>query len=468
MAPSVEIPGYEIIRPIGSGGMSTVYLALQRSLDRKVAIKVMRRSGDLDDTRQLEKRFLLEGRMMAKLPHRNIVAVYDIVSNDAIAYIAMEYLSGGSLTERMRAGLSLADAVSVVVQIAGALDYAHGNNVVHRDLKPANIMFRDNGTPVLTDFGIARYQDMAATKLTQTGMLVGTPTYMSPEQINAEKSDGRSDLYSLGILFYEMLTGTTPFRGDSPIAVLMAHLTQEAPPLPPEFASFQDIVDRMIAKKREDRFADMKEFSTTLKSRLVQSDTLQMRLQVDPNLSTSEQLRQLGFASTPGESLRANLPLPTKEKTRDGPRTPAPTAARTPDAAPPAPARTPPNRMVMAIGAVAAALVLAVAIWFALAQRGKLSREEQELVVLWLRQANSYVEQNKLVEPADENAFAYVQKALQKDPQNDQAQALLETIAKKFAAQADAALAAGNLEPALDAARQGLLVRPDDAALAAT
>src|SRR5215470_15688140 len=119
-ADSVQITGYEILRPLGSGGMSTVYLALQRSLDRKVAIKVMRRTSDpaSSDARQIERRFLLEGRMMAKLPHRNIVAVYDIVSNDTIAYIAMEYLGSGALTDRMRSGIALADAISVIVQIA--------------------------------------------------------------------------------------------------------------------------------------------------------------------------------------------------------------------------------------------------------------------------------------------------------------------------------------------------------------
>src|SRR5690349_5827366 len=234
---SLLIPGYEILRSLGAGGMSTVYLALQRSLDRKVAIKVMRRSGDSAsaDVVQAEKRFLLEGRMMAKLPHRNIVAVYDIVSKEDMSYISMEYLDGGTLADRMKTGLSLAEAVSVVVQIGSALDFAHSHSVVHRDLKPANIMFRDAATPVLTDFGIARYQDGSATRLTQTGMLVGTPTYMSPEQINGQPVDGRADLYSLGILFYEMLAGVPPFRGDTPIAVLMAHLTQQPPPLPDEF-----------------------------------------------------------------------------------------------------------------------------------------------------------------------------------------------------------------------------------------
>src|SRR5688572_29903555 len=158
-SPVYDIPGYEYVRELGVGGMATVYLAIQRSLERSVAIKVMRRAGADEN---FEKRFLLEGRTMAKLPHRNIVGVYDIVQNETINYIAMEYLGGGTLSDRLRAGLSLAEAISIVVQIAGALQFAHDAGVVHRDLKPANIMFRDAHTPVLTDFGIARQKDAAA------------------------------------------------------------------------------------------------------------------------------------------------------------------------------------------------------------------------------------------------------------------------------------------------------------------
>ncbi len=289
--------------------MSTVWLAMQESLQRKIAIKLMRRTHDSssDDARQFEKRFLLEGRTMAKLPHRNIVAVYDIVSTEDVAYIAMEFLEGGTLSERMQAGLSLAEAISVVVQIAGALDFAHSQGIIHRDLKPANIMFRDATTPVLTDFGIARQQDQAATRLTQTGMLVGTPNYMSPEQISGSDIDGRSDLYSLGIMFYELLSGSTPFNGDTPIAVMMAHLTQPPPPLEPEFAHFQSVLDKMLAKNRDERYATMHDFVAALKQRVVASDTLLMRLQLQPGMTSSEQLRQLGFtASDPaGSGLRS-------------------------------------------------------------------------------------------------------------------------------------------------------------------
>ena len=459
---SIQIPGYEILRPLGTGGMSTVYLALQRSLDRKVAIKVMRRSGDAasDESTQAEKRFLLEGRMMAKLPHRNIVAVYDIVSNEAMAYISMEFLDGGTLSDRMRDGISLADAVSVIVQIASALDFAHTHGVVHRDLKPANIMFRDIGTPVLTDFGIARYQDGSATRLTQTGMLVGTPTYMSPEQINGQNVDGRADLYSLGILFYELLAGHAPFRGDTPIAVLMAHLTQQAPPLPDEHAAFQPVIDRMLAKNRDERYTGMKEFSQDLKSRLINSNTLLMRLNVDPNAPSSEQLRALGFASTPtGQGLRDSL-MGSLSSSRPTP-TPMPSIPGAP--LPTHSARRP--SMMMIVAALGVVLVI-IGAWMAL-RGGGLSKDEQELVGLWLDRAEHRMTSNQLVTPADDSAFAYLQKVQQKDPENPHAAQMLDQIAQKLSQQAKASLAAGRVDEAADLDNEALLMRPDDTELRA-
>ncbi|MBS0557175.1 MAG: protein kinase [Proteobacteria bacterium] len=460
----IQIPGYEILRPLGAGGMSTVYLALQRSLDRTVAIKVMRRGGDAAaaDAAQSEKRFLLEGRMMAKLPHRNIVAVYDIVSNEDIAYIAMEYLAGGALTERMRSGIALGDAVAVIVQVAAALEFAHEHGVVHRDLKPANIMFRDTGTPVLTDFGIARYQDGSATRLTQTGMLVGTPTYMSPEQINGLQVDGRADQYSLGILFYELLTGAPPFRGDTPIAVLMAHLTQAPAPLPAEFAAFQDIFDRVLSKNRDDRYATLKAFSDDLKSRLVHSDTLLTRLQLDPNQTSSEQLRALGFyTSMPSSSGRASVSGQIA-------------AAEILKQAAPAPAQAPAMVALASRGrtkwiAIAATVaVLAVIAWGMFGHR-RLSHDEQELVNLWNDRAATLIGSGQLIVAApgsDGSALDFVRKVEQKDPGNSRAEAARAQIGKLLAAQGDAALADKRIDDAAKIQADASQALPGDAALA--
>jgi tRNA A-37 threonylcarbamoyl transferase component Bud32 len=360
---STTIPGYELVRELGAGGMANVYLAIQRSLDRKVALKVMKRN--IDDLEKFEKRFLVEGRTMAKLPHRNIVAVYDIVKSADATYIAMEYLEGGTLSQKMKDGQSLGDAISVVVQIAQALQFAHEHGVVHRDLKPANIMYRDAHTPVLTDFGIAKQQDTTATRLTQTGMLVGTPTYMSPEQINALDVDGRSDLYALGVLFYELLTGTAPFAGDTPIAVLMAHLTTPPPPLPAQFADFQPVIDRMLAKNRDERFANLKDFTRALKGAVVNNQMLWQRLQADPDQSSSEQLRALGFSiSGGGDSLQVPLSgqirLPPSGRGAPGTSRPAQPAVQAPAAPAALPAQA---RRTPWVGiAAAAAIVLGVAL----------------------------------------------------------------------------------------------------------
>ena len=228
-AAGFDIPGYELQRRLGEGGMATVFLAVQKSLDRRVAIKIMRRvTGDTTE----EKRFINEGRTLARLPHPNIVGVYDIVQNEDINYIAMEFLEGGILNDRISEGLTLFDSIGIVVQLADALQFAHDHGIIHRDLKPANILFRNARTPVLTDFGIARLQSMDMTRLTQTGMMIGTPAYMSPEQAQGGSVDGRSDQYSLGVLFYEMLTKQVPFVGETPMQVAFAHVHNPPPALP--------------------------------------------------------------------------------------------------------------------------------------------------------------------------------------------------------------------------------------------
>ncbi|MEP6938606.1 MAG: protein kinase [Rudaea sp.] len=458
---SIQIPGYELLRTLGSGGMSVVYLALQRSLDRNVAIKVMKRVGlaSSEEAKQFERRFLLEGRTMAALPHRNIVAVYDIVTNDEIAYIVMEYLDGGTLSDRMRGGASLAQVLSVVVQTATALEYAHSRGIVHRDLKSSNIMFRDGTVPVLTDFGIARQQDSSATALTQAGMMVGTPQYMSPEQINGQIVDGRADQYSLGVLFYELLTGTQPFTGDTSLAVLMAHLTKEAAPLPAEFAGFQDIVSRMMAKDRELRYPNLNEFVTDLKARLTQNADLLSRLQVNTGMSLSDQLHDLGFDATPSSiSTGGSMPRIAASAATTGTRSQVSRSARRP-----LPPRLADRKPWLKWVAAAAAIIVAVlAIGFIAGRRHSLSVDAQEWVSIRLDRAEERIGEGHLV--GEDSAYSDLQDVLQKDAANKRAGELLDNIAAGLGASAQSAFGEGKLEEALDLSNQGLLVRPENAA----
>mgnify|MGYP002138227537 CR=1 FL=1 len=260
---STNIPGYEIIRELGVGGMANVYLAVQRSLDRKVAIKVMKRN--IDDLEKFERRFLVEGRTMAKLPHRNIVAVYDIVKNDEVTYIAMEYLEGGTLSTHMKEGLSLADAISVVVQIAQALQFAHEHGIVHRDLKPANLFlsFPSDGPArvKVLDFGIARIADGLPQPLrTRVGVTLGTTPYMPPEQIKGLSIDARADLFAVGATMFRLIARRRLHEAanESDLLVKMASLPAPAlcsvaPEAPRDLGL---VVDRALMFRRELRYPD--------------------------------------------------------------------------------------------------------------------------------------------------------------------------------------------------------------------
>ena len=315
-----QVPGYKLERELGVGGMATVYLATQISLDRKVAIKILRVSAkDSTDPERQEKRFLREGRMLARLSHKNVCGIYDIAKVGDQAYIAMEYIEGGTLGDQLRQGMTAADAISVIVQLAGALAAAHDIGIVHRDLKPANVMMRGK-MPVLTDFGIARDLSPDRTEITGDNIL-GTPNYMSPEQISGMPIDGRSDVYSLGCMLFELLTGRQPYKGDSPIAVCMQHLQAPIPELPEDFAELQPVIDAMMAKNPDDRPADMPAVVVALRTALMDSTMLRQALRFDTELPWSEQLRELGFSfdGPGGEQLRASLK----------PRAPADLADRT-------------------------------------------------------------------------------------------------------------------------------------------
>lgn len=259
---SIQVTGYVIEREIGRGGMATVYLALQESLQRHVALKVI--ASSLQGDPNFTKRFLREGQLIAKLTDPRIITVFDIGIDKDVYYLAMEYLPGGTLRERIQAGLSIEDTLQITKTIAGALGYAHRRGIVHRDIKPQNIMFHENGDPVLSDFGIAKAIG-GNTVMTMSGVYFGTPRYMSPEQIKGQPVDGRSDLYSLGVLFYEMLTGELPYSSDDSFALAFKHVTEPIPSLPPELGVFQPLLNRLLAKDPEDRFPSGEQFLRELR-----------------------------------------------------------------------------------------------------------------------------------------------------------------------------------------------------------
>ncbi|GAA5523472.1 serine/threonine-protein kinase PknD [Microbulbifer aestuariivivens] len=249
---SLAIPGYRILKKINQGGMSTVYLAVQRSVGRQVALKVMSPALNADPI--FSERFQREANIVGQLSHPNIVAVHDIGRYRSLNYIAMDYMAGGSVADKLQKGpMNPIAALRVTRQIALALDHAHLKGYIHRDLKPENIIFREDGTAVLTDFGVARAL-ARTTRMTNTGMVVGTPHYMSPEQARGASIDGRADLYSLGIVFYEMLTSTVPFQADEAVAIAIKHLNDPIPKLPPRYSLFQRLINRLLAKDPAKRF----------------------------------------------------------------------------------------------------------------------------------------------------------------------------------------------------------------------
>lgn len=276
----MAIPGYRILRKIRQGGMSTVYLAVQQSVDREVAIKVM--SPALNNDPSFGSRFYREAKIVGKLSHPNIVSIYDVGSHKHYNYIAMDYLPGKPLTERIKRGIPLEESLSIVKDIASALDYAHQQGFIHRDIKPDNILFRADGGAVLCDFGIAK-SIKTDLNMTSIGSVLGTPHYMSPEQAQGKTINQCADLYSLGIVFYEMLTGQPPFTNEDPVAVAVKHLTAPIPKLPSEYRALQAVINTLLAKNPADRYQSGQQLMEAL-------DNLQNKLEKRSNNHTTQTL----------------------------------------------------------------------------------------------------------------------------------------------------------------------------------
>ena len=433
----VKIPGYEIEYEIGRGGMAIVYRAVQKSLSRQVAIKVLVRELDEDD--EFVQRFKKEGRILARLLHPNIITIYDVgISEDNNLFLSIEYLSGGTLREKIRQGLSFDSVIQITRAIAKAIGYAHEKGVVHRDIKPSNIMFRHDGTPVLTDFGIARFVD-SKTVRTMAGLIVGSPGYMSPEQAMGQTATIQSDLYSLGVVLYEMLTGHRLYESGNPVDITLKHLHDPIPGLPSQYAYLQPVLNKLLEKRSSDRYKNASEFLKALDLILPSDTGIQSR--VDTAIS---HISLVEFATGKIQNL-------LREKSR---------------------------WPVIIVSAI----VILIAIFYALKLRNYLdqsgasrptkpigaieqARRDQEIAEL-LNLANTQMKAKLLSgEPGEDNAETTYQRVITLDPGNSQALAGLEAIATEYEKQARKQLDSGALQESLDRIKRGLAAAPKHAEL---
>jgi len=255
-----SIPGYTILKSIGKGGASKVFLAIQLSVGRTVAIKIL--SKNFSEGSNFSLQFFKEASC-GVLSHPNIITIFDAGECNGRLYIAMEYLIDGDLKQKIQQGITEKQAIKIITQITQALSYAHNNNFTHRDIKPENILFDEHGNAILADFGIAKSTRFSHNE-TFVGNFVGTPDYISPEQVSDQPVDHRTDLYNLGVVYYEILTGVKPFIADSTYALIFKHLKDPVPTLPKEYQHHQKIINKLLEKKPKNRYQSANNLLTDL------------------------------------------------------------------------------------------------------------------------------------------------------------------------------------------------------------
>ena len=302
-----KIGRYEIKTELGRGGMATVYHGYDPRFEREVAIKFLPPEFVHADP-QFRVRFEREAKIIAQLEHPSIVPVYDVGEENNQPYFVMRYMSGGSLSERIKTGavFTIEEAVKILEQIAPGMDEAHARGIVHRDLKPGNILFTNKGVPLISDFGIAKFTQGEAGNVTGSA-IIGTPAYMSPEQASGEIAiDGRADIYALGVILYEMLTGKQPYQADTPLGVAIKHITEpvprilEANPNLPEW--MEKVIATAMAKNRDDRFSTAVEMIEAIKSFL--------RGEAPPERKSSTTLKVSRYNKTIRARKRRRNPIP--------------------------------------------------------------------------------------------------------------------------------------------------------------
>ncbi|HNB37007.1 MAG TPA: protein kinase [Anaerolineales bacterium] len=265
-----KIGRYEIKSELGRGGFATVYRAYDPRFEREVAIKVMPPEL-LHADPQFRMRFEREEKIIAQLEHPAIVPVYDVGEENGQPYFVMRYMSGGSLSERIKGNkFSPAEAVRILDQVASGLDEAHSKGIVHRDLKPANILFTNRGVPLISDFGIAKFSQGEASGNMTGSAIIGTPAYMAPEQASGDNIDGRADIYALGVILYEMVTGKQPYQADTPLGLAIKHITEPVPRIldaNPELPTWMEkVISTAMAKDPDERFSTAVELAETIKA----------------------------------------------------------------------------------------------------------------------------------------------------------------------------------------------------------
>lgn len=442
-----QISRYRVEAVLGRGGMATVFLAVQESLARQVALKVM--TEDLSRQPEFRSRFLKEGRLIAQLAHPNIVTIYDIGVSEALHYFSMTYLPGGTLKDKIRAGAPLQDALEILGSLASALAYAHAQGIVHRDIKPSNVLFNAAGAAVLADFGIAKNVG-EETQLTSTGLTLGSVPYMSPEQFQGDPVDHRADLYGLGVLFWQMLTGSLPFHARDPFAVAVMHTKAPIPQLPSELRHFQPLVAQLLAKRPDDRFSS--------------ADALIEAIETIP-----ERLRKI---AAPVGAVTNTVPM--VNPTRSG-RSHRPEVAKVS-------ARLTSGRARLWGAASIAVLALGLGGYFGADHLGStakvLDEEGASSAVLsnvslgtdtsgLLARAEQRMREGKILAPPGDNAFDLFRQLLSLDPENAQAKRRLVDIGRIRAADrilsvAEDKLRQGAIEDAQQLIQTGLKLNPDD------
>jgi len=260
---AVRIPGYRCVRRLAGGSVSQLYLAESEKVGDLMVIKVTPSLRDASGVDQSFERFLLEYEIAHRLHHASIVRCHELGVADDHAYLAMEYFPDGDLRRRIRAGVTPADALDLAAQIAGALGALHEAGALHRDLKPGNVLMRGTRQIALSDFGLAKNVEWDL-EITDPGLIFGTPHYMSPEQGHGEPVDGRSDLYSLGVILYEMLTGEKPYSATNPMTIIYKHRNQPIPRLSGPVAAWQPLIDTLLAKRPAGRYASAAEAAAAL------------------------------------------------------------------------------------------------------------------------------------------------------------------------------------------------------------